>query len=122
MDINTDTFIKEFNNLNLENSANSSQTSDDELFDELIESFTTSVNTYNGEDEYKLLVCGANMNYFDYNKECENKTVYRYKRYLSCLKLNEKLVDMITMYIEYPEFQLMKAIDNYILNIVDSYD
>ena len=115
-------FIKEFNNLNLEKFDNSSQTSDDELFNELIDSFTTSVNTYDGYDEYRLLVSGAKMDYLNYNKECEMNTIYRYKRYLSCLKLNGKLVDMITMYIEYPEFQLMKAIDNYILNIVDTYD
>ena len=80
-------------------------------------------NVYNEEDEYRLLLEGANCE--KDTPEIIEKAKLRYDRYLDHLFFEPKLKyieRMIKKFItEDPDFNLMKLIDNTIINYIENH-
>jgi hypothetical protein len=80
-------------------------------------------NVYNEEDEYRLLLEGANCEYN--TTEIIKIAKLRYERYLAHLYFEPKLKyieRMINKFIkEDSDFDLMKLIDNSIINYIENH-
>lgn len=111
-----DGLINQINYLNLHsvdsNTININETND--MLDQIVDDFQ-SINIYNSYDEYQILVKSVNSNYIDYNKK---QTICRYKRYIKHIKLPSELYMFIMNYLKHPKYELMKEIDNHILNLL----
>ena len=83
--------------------------------EDLIDSFSI-VTTLSSNDEYNLLIKNMYCDEKDYD---EKNTIYRYNRYLSGIKFNIDMINLLELYIETPNFRLMKLIDKRIYELLN---